>query len=109
MQLVIFLLGVKAGLLSRLNQQEHTIMQLQSDTLKQEFLQQQQKSEIAQLQWQLAEKDKELANLRNELLHREKTLDKQRAELEKAARHVEELQFSQVCENDVTNYKDIYQ
>lgn len=91
----INLQGVKAGLLSRLNQQEHTIMQLQSDTLKQEFLQQQQKSEIAQLQWQLAEKDKELANLRNELLHREKTLDKQRAELEKAARHAEELQFSQ--------------
>lgn len=89
--------GVKAGLLSRLNQQEHTIMQLQSDTLKQEFLQQQHKSEITQLQWQLTEKEKEVANLRNQLLHREKTVDKQRAELEEAARHMEELRLTQVC------------
>lgn len=89
--------GVKAGLLSRLNQQEHTIMQLQSDTLKQEFLQQQHKSEITQLQWQLTEKEKEVANLRSQLLHREKTVDKQRAELEEAARHMEELRLTQVC------------
>lgn len=73
-------------------------MQLQSDTLKHGFVQQQRDSEIAQLQWQLAEKDKEVAALRNELIHREKTVDKQRAELEDAARHIEELQYTQVCE-----------
>ena len=72
-------------------------MQLQSDTLKQEFLQQQHNSEITQLQWQLTEKEKEVANFRNQLLHREKTVDKQRAELEEAARHMEELQLTQVC------------
>ena len=93
----LFLLGVKAGLLSRLNQQEHTIMQLQSDTLKHEFLQQHHEAEIAQLQWQLADKDKEISALRNELVHREKMMDKQRAELEDAARHIEDLQYAQVC------------
>lgn len=72
-------------------------MQLQSDTLKHEFLQQQHETEIAQLQWQLADKDKEISSLRNELVHREKTLDKQRAELEDAVRHIEELQYGQVC------------
>lgn len=82
--------------MSRLNQQEHAIMQLQSDTLKQGFLQQQHEAEIAQLQWQLAEKEKEVSALRNELVHREKTVDKQRVELEEASRHIEELQYEQV-------------
>ena len=72
-------------------------MQLQSDMLKHEFLQQQHEAEIAQLQWQLADKDKENSSLRNELVYREKTVDKQRAELEDAARHIEELQYAQVC------------
>ena len=90
--------GIKAGLLSRLNHQERTIMQLQSESLKQGFMQQQHESEVAQLQWQLTERDKEVSALRNELVHREKMVDKQRAELEDAVRHIEELKFAQVCE-----------
>lgn len=90
-------LGIKAGLMSRLNQQEHTIMQLQSDSLKQELAQQQHASEVEQLQYQLAERDKEVSALRNELVHSERTVDKQRVELEDAMRHIEELQFAQVC------------
>ena len=90
-------LGIKAGLLSRLNLQEQTIMQLQSDSLKHELSQQQHKSEVEQLQYQLAERDKEVSALRSELVRREKTVDKQRVELEDAMRHIEELQFAQVC------------
>lgn len=90
-------LGIKAGLLSRLNFQEQTIMQLQSDSLKHELSQQQHKSEVEQLQYQLAERDKEVSALRSELVRREKTVDKQRVELEDAMRHIEELQFAQVC------------
>lgn len=90
-------LGIKAGLLSRLNQQEQTIMQLQSDSLKHELSQQQHESEVEQLQYQLAERDKEVSALRSELVRREKTVDKQRVELEDAMRHIEELQFAQVC------------
>lgn len=91
----INLQGIKAGLLSRLNHQERTIMQLQSESLKQGFMQQQHESEVAQLQWQLTERDKEVSALRNELVHREKMVDKQRAELEDAVRHIEELKFAQ--------------
>ena len=97
MQLVIMSPGIKAGLLSRLNLQEQTIMQLQSDSLKHELSQQQHKSEVEQLQYQLAERDKEVSALRSELVRREKTVDKQRVELEDAMRHIEELQFAQVC------------
>ena len=82
--------------MSRLNQQEQTIMHLQSDRLKHEFMQQQHESEVAQFKWQLAERDKEVSSLRNELIRREKTLDKQRAELEDAIRHIEELKYAQV-------------
>jgi len=89
--------GIKAGLLSRLNLQEQTIMQLQSDSLKHELSQQQHKSEVEQLQYQLAERDKEVSALRSELVRREKTVDKQRIELEDVIRHIEELQFAQVC------------
>ena len=89
--------GIKAGLLSRLNLQEQTIMQLQSDSLKHELSQQQHKSEVEQLQYQLAERDKEVSALRSELVRRENTVDKQRVELEDAMRHIEELQFAQVC------------
>ena len=96
MSLFIILLGTKAGLLSRLNHQEQTIMQLQSDTLKHELSQQKYESEVGQLQYQLAERDKEVSALRNELVRREKTADKQRLELEDAVRHIEGLQFAQV-------------
>ncbi|XP_078379226.1 dixin-like isoform X2 [Oculina patagonica] len=91
----INLQGIKAGLLSRLNQQEQTIMQLQSGSLKHELSQQQHESEVQQLQYQLTERDKEVSALRNELVRREKTVDKQRLELEDAMRHIEELQFAQ--------------
>ena len=87
--------------MSRLNQQEQTIMHLQSDTLKHEFMQQQHESEVAQFKWQLVERDKEVSSLRNELIRREKTLDKQRAELEDAIRHIEELKYAQVLSNRV--------
>lgn len=90
-------LGIKAGLLSRLNLQEQTIMQLQSDSLKHELSQQQHKSEVEQLQYQLTERDKEVSALRSELVRRENTVDKQRVELEDAMRHIDELQFAQVC------------
>ncbi|CAH3189594.1 unnamed protein product [Porites evermanni] len=95
----INLQGIKSGLMSRLNQQEQTIMHLQSDTLKHEFMQQQHESEVAQFKWQLAERDKEVSSLRNELIRREKTLDKQRAELEDAIRHIEELKYAQTGPN----------
>lgn len=91
----INLQGIKAGLLSRLNLQEQTIMQLQSDSLKHELSQQQHKSEVEQLQYQLAERDKEVSALRSELVRRENTVDKQRVELEDAMRHIDELQFAQ--------------
>ena len=93
------LLGIKSGLQSRLNQQEQSIMQLQSDSLKRELAQQKHESDVAQLKWQLAERDKEVSALRNELVRREKTVDKQRMELEDAMRHIEELQYAQVWDN----------
>ncbi|RMX39786.1 hypothetical protein pdam_00007134 [Pocillopora damicornis] len=91
----INLQGIKSGLQSRLNQQEQSIMQLQSDSLKRELAQQKHESDVAQLKWQLAERDKEVSALRNELVRREKTVDKQRMELEDAMRHIEELQYAQ--------------
>ena len=105
----ISLQGIKSGLMSRLNQQEQSIMHLKSELLKHGFSRQQQKGEIEELHRRLEERDREISAMRTEFARRERTSEKQQVELAEALRCVEELRFSQVhkccsgCAEKVTN------
>lgn len=88
--------GVKAGLNSRMSQQEQTIMQMKTQLLKLDFLQQNSDTELTELHQHLQERDREITAMRSELIRRDRTVEKQRAELEDATRRIDEMGYAQV-------------
>ena len=88
--------GVKAGLNSRMSQQEQTIMQMKTQLLKLDFIQQNSDTELTELHKHLQERDREISALRSELIRRDRTVEKQRAELEDALKRIDEMRYAQV-------------